>query len=104
MLDQHLLCRVRVAELERGIQLTGWFHRSFFSSASIASSSVVMPFVFDAAMKSVFSSTFSGLPSSFTPKPPSNTTLPPSTSASEAPGTPSFCIDVWRNSFICAIR
>ena len=34
--------------------MTGWSQRSFFSSTSSANSSVVMPFVFEAAMNNVF--------------------------------------------------
>ncbi len=86
-----LICTLFVVaaspSLKRGkTSVTGWSQRSFFSSTSSAMSSVASAFVFDAAMKSVSASTFSGLPSAFTPRPPSYTTLPPSMSARPTPG------------------
>ena len=66
--------------------VTGVSHVSFPSSTSLASSSVVSAFVFDAIMKSVSASTFAGLPSLRTPKPPAKTTLPSWTMPSDDAG------------------
>ena len=100
-------CRVVAASpsLNEGYaSVTGSSQRSFFSSTSSASSSVVIAFVLDAAMKSVSLSTFAGLPSSFTPRPPSHTTLPPSMNARPTPGTSSCFMPSATNFFSVSMR